>query len=310
MNTPCAHRPSRWPTLALLLAVFVRLPGADAPTEMRYIYTGPESPSDVRYVYHWEILRTALGKTTEKYGPYRMMQSEPMTQLRQAHELSKATGTITVTCLAPEVGYGRNLTCILIPVDRGLVGYRVFLIRRERKDDFAGIATLDDLRRFSFGFGLGWGEVAFLQQSGFTVVTGSTYDGLFEMLVNNRFDALPRGAFEVLDEFEQYRARFPDLFIEESICLSYPHPVYFLFSGSDEGRRLATRAEEGMRMMIDDGTYDRIFDKHQRHKIERLRLKERKLFRVENPTLGPETPFADKRLWFDPQTYSPAKESP
>ena len=65
-----------------------------------------------------------------------------------------------------------------------------------------------------------------------------------------------------------------------------------------------------MRMMIDDGSYDRIFDKHQRHKIETLRLKERKLFRIENPFLPPETPLADKRLWFDPQTYAPAKESP
>jgi hypothetical protein len=55
--------------------------------------------------------------------------------------------------------------------------------------------------------------------------------------------------------------------------------------------------------MIEDGTYDRIFDQHQRRKIERLRLKERRIFRIDNPFLGPETPFADQRLWFDPQTY-------
>ena len=37
--------------------------------------------------------------------------------------------------------------------------------------------------------------------------------------------------------------------------------------------------------------------------IERLRLKSRTIFRIANPFVGPETPFADKRLWFDPQTY-------
>jgi hypothetical protein len=58
-----------------------------------------------------------------------------------------------------------------------------------------------------------------------------------------------------------------------------------------------------MRSMIADGTYDAIFNKYQRHKIETLRLKERTIFRIDNPLLGPETPFADKRLWFDPQTY-------
>jgi membrane-bound lytic murein transglycosylase MltF len=79
--------------------------------------------------------------------------------------------------------------------------------------------------------------------------------------------------------------------------------MYFWFPKTDEGRRLAARAEEGMRMMIADGTYDRIFDKYQRHKIEQLHLKQRRIFRINNPFLGPETPFNDKRLWFDPQTY-------
>ena len=79
--------------------------------------------------------------------------------------------------------------------------------------------------------------------------------------------------------------------------------MYFWFSKNDEGRRLAARAEEGMRMMIADGTYDRIFDKYQRSKILRLRLKERRMFKIDNPNVGPETPFADKRLWFDPKTY-------
>ena len=52
--------------------------------------------------------------------------------------------------------------------------------------------------------------------------------------------------------------------------------------------------------MIEDGTYDRIFMKYQKWKIDALHLRERKIFRIDNPLLGPETPFADKRLWFDP----------
>ena len=137
----------------------------------------------------------------------------------------------------------------------------------------------------------------------FNVVTGSSYDGLFEMLVNKRFDIFLRAAVEVLDEYDQRKKALPDLAIEDSIVFYYPLPMYFWFPKTDEGRRLAARAEEGMRMMIADGTYDRIFDKYQRHKIERLRLKERRIFRIANPFVGPETPFADKRLWFDPRTY-------
>src|SRR5262249_31605886 len=95
----------------------------------------------------------------------------------------------------------------------------------------------------------------------------------------------------------------PDLRIEDRLLFYYPLPMYFWFPRTAEGQRLAARAEEGMRAMIADGTYDRIFDRYQRRKILALRLKERRMIRIENPFVRPETPFADKRLWFDPPTY-------
>jgi len=199
--------------------------------------------------------------------------------------------------------FEKTLIPIRIPVDRNLGGYSVFLIRRDQLPRFANIKTLDDLRRFRWGVGLGWIDVDILRHSGFTVVTGSSYEGLFEMLSNRRFDVFLRASVEVLDEYDQRKAALPDLFIEPSLILYYPLPMYFWFPRTAEGRRLAMRAEEGMRMMIADGTYDRIFDKYQRWKIERLHLKERRVFCIDNPNVGPETPFADKRLWFDPKTY-------
>jgi hypothetical protein len=55
--------------------------------------------------------------------------------------------------------------------------------------------------------------------------------------------------------------------------------------------------------MIADGSYDAIFDRYQRRKIEALRLRQRRRIDLPNPLLGPETPLSDKRLWFDPATY-------
>ena len=99
------------------------------------------------------------------------------------------------------------------------------------------------------------------------------------------------------------KAKLPDLHIEDGLVFYYPLPMYFWFPKTPEGLRLAARAEEGMRSMIKDGTYDRIFDKYQREKIVRLNLKGRRLFKIDNPFLGPETPFKEKGLWFDPATY-------
>jgi ABC-type amino acid transport substrate-binding protein len=293
---------SVWGTVACAVSLILNS-AACAAGVMTYIYHPPESPLDVRYQYHWEILRTALEKTKKKYGAYRMVPSEFMTERRQAFELKNATGKLTVMYLSTIPDYEKNLVPIRIPVDRNLGGYCIFLIRKEDQQKFDAVKTLGDLRKFTYGLGLGWIDVDILKSNSFRVVTGSSYDGLFEMLVNRRFDIFLRAAGEILDEYDRRKDAMPDLHIEENFIFYYPLPMYFWFPRTAEGRRLAARAEEGMWMMIKDGTYADIFDRHQRHKIERLRLKNRRIFRIRNPFLGPETPFNDKRLWFDPQTY-------
>lgn len=287
---------------AVAAVVLSLSPAAGASAQMRYLYHAPESLLDVRYEYQWEILHTALEKTRAKWGEYRMERSETMSERRQAFELKNATGKLTVMYLSPSPDFEASLLPIRILVDKNLGGYCVLLIRKEDQPKFTAVRTLDDLRRFRFGLGLGWIDVGILNSNGFKVVTGSSYDGLFEMLVNRRFDVFPRAAVEILDEYDQRTARLPALHIEETMIFYYPMPMYFWFSKTLEGRRLAARAEEGMWMMI-RGTYDRIFERYQRRKIERLNLKKRRLFAIRNPNLGPETPFGDKRLWFTPETY-------
>jgi ABC-type amino acid transport substrate-binding protein len=194
----------------------------------------------------------------------------------------------------------KALVPVRIPVDKNLGGYMVFLIRKEDAGRFAAVKTVEDLKKFKIGQGLGWLDVDILRANGFNVVTGSNYDGLFDMLANGRFDAFSRAAVEILDEYRERHEKIPDLAIEQTFILYYPLPMYFWFSKNDDGERLAARAREGMMGMIEDGTYDRIFLKYQKWKIDALHLRERKIFRISNPLLGPETPFSDKRLWYDP----------
>ncbi|HJV89268.1 MAG TPA: hypothetical protein VJ623_03100 [Holophagaceae bacterium] len=268
---------------------------------MRYITNAPESESDVRYLYHWEILRTALEKTRATWGPFELKAGPRMTENRQAFEL-KAGRSLTVMCLSTKPDMEATLLPVRIPVDKNLGGYCVFLIRAEDQPRFTPerIRSLDDLRKLTFGLGYGWIDVDILRHNRLQVVTGSSYEGLFTMLVNRRFDAFLRATVEVLEEVDQRKPTQPSLHIEENFLLYYPLPMYFWFPRTAEGERLQRRAREGMMAMIRDGSFDHIFRKHQQSKIDRLHLKRRKIFRIENPFLGPETPFADKRLWYDP----------
>src|SRR5689334_6181002 len=120
-------RPERF-ICALALAV---IPVVVTAQPMRYIHHPPESPLDKRYEYHWEILRTALERTREKYGPYVMETSAEMTEKRQAFEMRNATGKLTVMYLSTLPEFERDLIPVRIPVDKNLGGYCVFLIRKE-----------------------------------------------------------------------------------------------------------------------------------------------------------------------------------
>ncbi len=286
--------------IALILLVLLCGGTASGGDAMRYIYDAPESALDKRYQYHWEILRTALERTKEEYGPYVMQPSVFMTEKRQAFELQNQTGKLTVMYLSTTPEFERDLLPIRIPVDKDLGGYCVFLMRKQEVAKVAQVKTLDDLKQFSYGLGQGWIDVDILKSNGMKVVTGSNYDGLFDMLANGRFDIFLRASVEVLGEYDERKEKMPDLCIEQSTILYYPLPMYFWFAKNAEGQRLAARARKGMTAMIEDGTYDRIFFEYQKEKIERLDLKHRRIFRINNPLLGPETPFADKRLWFDP----------
>jgi ABC-type amino acid transport substrate-binding protein len=288
---------------ALLVPLAAFTPATPPEEVMTYIHHPPESARDVRYAYQWEVLRSALEKTKPRWGPYRLVASEVMTERRQAYELRNATGKLTVMYLGTNPDFERELLPVHIPVDRNLGGYGIFLIRAGEQARFDAVRGLDDLKKFTYGLGLGWIDVEILRSNGFPVVTGSSYDGLFEMLVNRRFDVFPRGAVEILEEYERRKPELRDLRIEDGLILYYPLPMYFWFAKTGEGRRLAERTEAGMRTMLADGSYDEIFDRYQRSKIERLHLKTRTTYRIENPFLGPETPLADKQLWFDPKTY-------
>jgi hypothetical protein len=295
--------PRTFASLLLLLAALAPPARAADSGVMTYRYNAPESALDQRYLYHWKILRTALERTTAEYGAFEMLPAPPMTEARQAFELENATGKLSVMYLGTKPEFERELVGIHIPIDKNLGGYCVFLIREERQAEFDRIQSLTELRNLRFGLGFGWLDADILRGNAFQVVTGSSYDGLFEMLLNDRFDLFLRSATEVLDEYQQRAAAMPDLHIEDHLLLYYPMPMYFWFARNDEGRRLASRAERGMRSMIEDGTFDRLFSDYQDRKIERLDLQHRRTFKIPNPLLGPETPFAEERLWFDPATY-------
>lgn len=273
--------------------------GKSAFAEMVYYYHPPESPLDERYIYHWTVLKTSLDLTVKKYGPYSLRPGPFMTEERQLRELLKAGSKLNVMIRETNRDFEKRFLAVKIPIDRGLTSYRVLLIHKKNKDLFKNINSLEELKKIVMGQGAGWGDIKILENAGFTVRTEVYYEKIFDGLMKGDFTAFPRSVSEVLGEFEKRKEKMPDLMIEENILLYYSLPTYFWFARTEEGRKLKARVKEGMGMMLENGTLEKLFEETYRAQINFLKLKKRKLFKLDNPQLPESTPLSDRRLWVD-----------
>lgn len=275
--------------------------GATCQAESRpleVVYPRPESADDTRDLDAVEILRTALEKTEPSDGAFTMRPTELVMNPARYHEEVTEGDNLNVLWAAPTEQLERDALPIRIPIRKGLLGYRILLIRKQDREKFAKIATIEDLKRLTCGRGLGWKDVEMFKANGFPMVLGNNYEGLFQMLVDERFDYFDRGIHEVQDEYAARKKSLPDLLIEETLALYFPWPKYFFVP--KKAPQLAERLERGLNIMIEDGTFDKIFWKYHRESIEAANLKNRRLFRISNPLLPATVPLHRKELWFDP----------
>ncbi len=277
---------------------------AAAATPTVFIYPRSESAVDSQVVYDYELLRAALEATVGTHGPYELRPSGPaMNQARTADEIAAGSPLVNVFARSTTIEHEQRLLPVRIPIDKGLLSYRVFLIRADMQAKFSAVNSLDDLRAYSVGSYATWADTRILREAGFKVVTGDSYEGLFRMLVARRFDFFSRSADEALREFDERRELLPEMRVEEHLLLHFPSTRFFFVQRSDEGAKLAARIEAGLNRMIRDGSFDALFLKYKGPLIERAHLKTRKAFAIDNPVLSPETQATRRlrpELWFDP----------
>jgi len=289
----------------LLQTPLLAVPEARAATALKVVYPAPESALDKRSEDLVVLLRSALQHTEASHGPFDLAPASAVAS-EDRQLLSMEQGLLpNVVWASATADRELRLLPIRIPLRRGLIGYRIALIHRQRQAEFRRIRTLDDLRAYSLGQGPNWPETQMYRQLGFQVHSGS-YEALFRMLVNGRFDLFPRGVNEVYGEVATRAAELPELAVEDSLLIHYPQPYYFFVNRRDPA--LAQRIEHGLRRMLDDGSFDAHFWRYHGDAIRHARLGERRLLKLDNPLLPRETPLADSRLWFDPKTDQPGRK--
>ncbi|WP_238582293.1 substrate-binding periplasmic protein [Cellvibrio sp. OA-2007] len=245
--------------------------------------------------YAVRMMTLALARSAVKYEIVPDPDSGQRTQGRYIEDLR--AGRIDVMWAASDASIEALVLPVRIPLLKGLLGHRIFLIHKNSQYKFDAVNTLDDLKKLKLGQGATWADTKILESNGLTVVKTQKYDNLFYMLDGGRFDAFPRGVQEPWGEVNKIPGL--ELAIEKHLMLVYKMPFYLFVS--PDNTALARDIEAGFNLMIADGTFDHEFlnDPSIKKVIEMADLKNRKVFYLDNPALPAATPVDRPELWLD-----------
>jgi ABC-type amino acid transport substrate-binding protein len=278
--------------LAALLCAF--LLGLGSPVQaatppLTYFPTGPI------YEYRWKLLELALAHTQDGLAPTALAPfAQDVTQNRGVQLLQ--AGAIDVIALGTNAEREAQMLPIRIDILRGMVGYRIFVIRASDQQRFAKLDEQGLRSQLTFGLNGQWADVPVMRANGFTVETSTSYENLFAMLAAKRFDAFPRGLNEAARELEERKSSYPQLAVEQTKALFFPFPIYFWVN--KDNKALAHRIEQGLALALADGSFRKLFETYHANEIAALAQQKRKVVRLSNPNLPAGNPDPDTRWWW------------
>lgn len=242
-----------------------------------------------------ETLKAADGDHTARIHRY----SHAVPQSRVLRAILSDTSPVNIIFTGHSLQREQHLRQIDIPLLRGLLGYRLFAIRKEDAQLFARMKTLGDLtEKITLGSGTSWPDTYILKNAGFQITTGKI-DNLWRMLHWKRFKALPMGMHEIGGELQRFQQQLPntDLTTEKTIMLYY-HFDYFFYVAPNDKRR-AGIIEQGLRRLYENGGFMRLFEsdpKIQQALAEAARYK-RKVIHLENPLNSKRVQAIPDKYW-------------
>ncbi|MFO1338235.1 MAG: transporter substrate-binding domain-containing protein [Burkholderiaceae bacterium] len=257
------------------------------------VYPIAESTADHRDDYQVELLALALKKSGRPYvlRPHATF----MLQGRELKEVERGDA-LDVIWTMTSAEREQALLPVRVPIDRGLLGWRLLLVREQALPQFAALAQPTQLRLLRAGQGFDWPDTAILKHAGFNVDETVRYNDLFLRLAAGRIDYFPRSVQEVWGELDSHAGQ--GLAVEPTLALHYPAAMYYFVNRRNTA--LAADIQRGLEAALADGSFEALFQRHFGAALARAGLGQRRVLELANPLLPPETPLANRALWYRP----------
>lgn len=276
----------------LLLACGTAMAAPPAPLQVVYPRIAERAADDYGYL----VLRLALDKSGI---PYHLAQSaHPMNQQRA--RLMLENGGISIFETGTSASFEARFDAIYFPVERGLSGFRLLLINKNRSAEFAQLRTLTDLSKLTAGQGPGWADNAILEAAGIKVHI-TEFSSLPLMLNASHIDFFPLGIEEVETVLARNKQRAPDLMIEPHLALHYDFArLFFVRKGN---RVLHDAVLTGLTRAYADGSLEQLLESNSglwpRH--AQAAIKRRAVIELHNPYMTEAYRHIPRKYFYTPE---------
>lgn len=242
--------------------------------------------------YYEKLLKLALVKSRDRYGPYKLSITNEMIIDRALNRLSmhEVPNSVRMLLPQPKVNSTKNIAPIPFPITLGIFGYRVCFHSDSIKDDLAAVEDISQLNKYNYLLGKGWVDVRILRDNGFKVEEiGLDEIGLqrsiktiYQRLDSDQQNLFCRSVGEVLSE-KKYYNKIESIYLNKTIAIYYPLPFFYYTNVNDS--RIAERIYYGLQKAYADGSMIILWDEFVGESVRNSNISNRNIFRLNNPFL-------------------------
>jgi ABC-type amino acid transport substrate-binding protein len=252
------------------------------------------SQNDETLSYELMVLKLILDKSKQKFGDYMLIKSDKMSQSRSFQELNKNNPVVHVVATMTSIERESLTIPIRFCIFKGLLGVRIPIVLKKEKPRLENVKTLENLKHLKAGQVFDWPDSTILQKNNINVITSLQYQNLFPMLERKRFDIFPLGALEVYEIAKERQKKY-EIDVISNWAIVYPTGYYFFVS--KKNKKLADRLNYGFISAIEDGSFNKLFEKFNNEFLAKSNLNSRNLFYLKNPILPKTTLFNNQKFW-------------
>ena len=256
-----------------------------------------QGEGDIAHSYFSEIIIEVLKRTTEDYGPAVLnVTRENLTQKRALKFLERGQD-INIDWAGTNIERERKLRAIRIPLNMGLLGYRLLVIRKDRRAEFDKITSENQLKKLTACQGQHWPDSDILEDNGYTVNRTIRYELIWKMIDSKRCDYFPRAIIEGYGETKSFASDKYTTY--DKILIVYRFPMYFFVNSTNA--KLAQRVEQGLGAMLEDDSLLAIMKKHpaSHGAFPLSKYNNSQIFHITNKYLSPETRSLPEKYWLN-----------